>query len=205
MSEIVLQIDGKTVKATDDMTVLQAAQQAGISIPTLCHHEKSGAVWRVSACAWWKWKCAAGRTTWCPASTRWRRRSGGADQVGEGRQDPSRHSGGTAGACAARAGVDALAQEYGADGIGSRRSPRSAFSAACVSATVPKSSRRTPSGSSNKDRDGKSGSFPEIASKECWDCQECFAICPTSAAQAAYFLTEALAFPDQRKASSHSA
>jgi NAD-dependent dihydropyrimidine dehydrogenase PreA subunit len=40
---------------------------------------------------------------------------------------------------------------------------------------------------------------PEIAAKECWDCQECFAICPTSYAQAAYLLTEALAFPGQRK------
>ena len=41
--------------------------------------------------------------------------------------------------------------------------------------------------------------IPEIAAKECWDCQECFAICPTSYAQAAYFLTEALAFPGRRK------
>jgi NADH dehydrogenase/NADH:ubiquinone oxidoreductase subunit G len=47
--------------------------------------------------------------------------------------------------------------------------------------------------------------IPEIASKECWDCQECFTICPTSAAQAAYFLTEALAFPNNRKGSSHAA
>ena len=44
--------------------------------------------------------------------------------------------------------------------------------------------------------------IPEIAAKECWDCQECFALCPTSYAQAAYFLTEALAFPGQRKAPS---
>ena len=42
--------------------------------------------------------------------------------------------------------------------------------------------------------------IPELAAKECWDCQECFAICPTSYAQAAYLLTEALAFPGQRKA-----
>jgi epoxyqueuosine reductase QueG len=40
---------------------------------------------------------------------------------------------------------------------------------------------------------------PEVAKMECWDCQECFAICPTSYAQAAYLLTEALAFPGQRK------
>ena len=47
--------------------------------------------------------------------------------------------------------------------------------------------------------------IPEIAAKECWDCQECFALCPTSYAQAAYFLTEALAFPTKRKATSHGA
>ena len=40
MSEILLQIDGKEVKATKGMTVLEAAQSAGIFIPTLCHHEK---------------------------------------------------------------------------------------------------------------------------------------------------------------------
>ena len=40
MSEILLQIDGKDVKATDGMTLLEASQSAGISITTLCHHEK---------------------------------------------------------------------------------------------------------------------------------------------------------------------
>ena len=40
MSEILLQIDGREVKATEGMAVLEAAQSAGIFIPTLCHHEK---------------------------------------------------------------------------------------------------------------------------------------------------------------------
>src|SRR3990172_5664318 len=39
MSDILLQIDGKEVKARPGMTLLQAAQSAGIRIPTLCHHE----------------------------------------------------------------------------------------------------------------------------------------------------------------------
>ena len=39
-SEIIVQIDGKEVKAAEGMTVLQAARSAGIFIPTLCHHEK---------------------------------------------------------------------------------------------------------------------------------------------------------------------
>ncbi len=40
MSEILLQIDGKEVTAKEGMTVLEAARQEGIYIPTLCHHEK---------------------------------------------------------------------------------------------------------------------------------------------------------------------
>ena len=34
-----LTIDGKVVKATEGMTVLQAAREAGIQIPTLCYLE----------------------------------------------------------------------------------------------------------------------------------------------------------------------
>jgi epoxyqueuosine reductase QueG len=35
--------------------------------------------------------------------------------------------------------------------------------------------------------------IPEmIASKECWNCKECFSLCPTEALQAAYGFTEAL-------------
>ena len=40
MSQILLQIDGKEVGAREGMTILEAAQSVGISIPTLCHHEK---------------------------------------------------------------------------------------------------------------------------------------------------------------------
>ena len=40
MSDILLTIDGKEVRAKEGMTVLNAAQSSGIFIPTLCHHEK---------------------------------------------------------------------------------------------------------------------------------------------------------------------
>ena len=40
MSEIQFEIDGKEVNADEGMTILEAAQRAGIFIPTLCHHEK---------------------------------------------------------------------------------------------------------------------------------------------------------------------
>jgi bidirectional [NiFe] hydrogenase diaphorase subunit len=37
--------------------------------------------------------------------------------------------------------------------------------------------------------------IPEIAAEECWDCKECFPLCPTEALQAAYVLTKALYSP----------
>ena len=34
--------------------------------------------------------------------------------------------------------------------------------------------------------------IPEVAAKECWDCKECFELCPTEALQAAYVLAESI-------------
>jgi len=39
MSDITLQIDGRDVTAREGMTVLEAAREAGITIPTLCVHD----------------------------------------------------------------------------------------------------------------------------------------------------------------------
>jgi bidirectional [NiFe] hydrogenase diaphorase subunit len=47
--------------------------------------------------------------------------------------------------------------------------------------------------------------IPEIASRECWNCKECFPLCPTEALQAAYVLSQALtgslpsAIPEREK------
>ena len=43
MNEVMLTIDDKEVKAKGGTTILEAAQSAGINIPTLCHHEKFAA------------------------------------------------------------------------------------------------------------------------------------------------------------------
>lgn len=40
MSDVTLKINDKEIKAKEGMTILEAAQNAGIDIPTLCHHEK---------------------------------------------------------------------------------------------------------------------------------------------------------------------
>jgi bidirectional [NiFe] hydrogenase diaphorase subunit len=41
---------------------------------------------------------------------------------------------------------------------------------------------------------GEISFIPEIAAKEYISCKECFALCPTSYLQAAFLLTESLAF-----------
>ena len=40
MSEVLLTINDKKVKAEQEMTILEAARSAGIPIPTLCYHKK---------------------------------------------------------------------------------------------------------------------------------------------------------------------
>lgn len=38
MREVTLNIDGREVKAKEGMTILEAARNVGIDIPTLCYH-----------------------------------------------------------------------------------------------------------------------------------------------------------------------
>ena len=40
MKQVTMQIDGTEVRAQEGMTLLQAAREAGIEIPTLCHDER---------------------------------------------------------------------------------------------------------------------------------------------------------------------
>ena len=40
MADVTMQIDGREVGAKEGMTILEAAREAGVQIPTLCHHEK---------------------------------------------------------------------------------------------------------------------------------------------------------------------
>src|SRR3972149_6982309 len=198
MSEINLQIDGKAVKATEEMTVLQAAQQAGIHIPTLCHHEKlephgvcrmcmvevevRGRKNYVVSCLYPVAKDLVVRT-----------RSEKVDKIrrvileellAHAPNSPE---------------LVALAQEYGADR--DRFAKESSFCILCGLCVRYCAEIKQQNAVDFIERGARReiSFIPEIAKKECWDCQECFALCPTSYAQAAYFLTEALAFPGRRK------
>ena len=194
MSEILLQIDGKEVSATEGMTVLQAARSAGIFIPTLCYHEKlepfagcrlciveaeaSGGSRLIVSCVSAVEKDLVIKT-----------RSERVDRIrktllelllAHAPDSPE---------------LQELAGEYKADK--DRFEKDASFCVHCglcvrYCAEVVKKNAVGFVGRGTK----KEICFvPEIASRECNSCKECFPLCPTSYLQAAFVLTEALAFP----------
>jgi bidirectional [NiFe] hydrogenase diaphorase subunit len=194
MSEILLQIDGKEVKAQEGMTILEAARSAGISIPTLCYHEKlepyggcrlclvevesRGSTRLVVSCVYPVEKNLAVRT-----------RSEKIDRIRKMilqlllAHAPDAFD------------LQGLAQEYGADK--NRFEKEASFCIHCglcvrYCAEVKK---KNAVGFVDRGIRKEISFIPEIASKECWNCKECFPLCPTEALQAAYVLVEALAFP----------
>jgi bidirectional [NiFe] hydrogenase diaphorase subunit len=197
LSEIVLQVDGKAVTATEGMTVLQAARSAGISIPTLCHHEKlepyggcrlcmvevevRGRKNYVVSCLYPVARDLVVRT-----------RSEKVDKIRrvilEELLAHAPHS----------PELVRLAQEYGADR--DRFEKESSFCILCGLCVryCAEVKEKNAVGFVDNGARRKIRFIPQIAANACWECQECFALCPTSYAQAAYFLTEALAFPGRR-------
>lgn len=194
MSEILLQIDGKEVTAQEGMTVLEAARSAGISIPTLCHHEKlepfggcrlclvelesRGGTRLVVSCVYPVEKNLVVRT-----------RSEKIDRIRKMilqlllAHAPDAFD------------LQDLAQEYGADK--NRFEKEASFCIHCglcvrYCAEVKK---KNAVGFVDRGIRKEISFIPEIASRECWNCKECFPLCPTEALQAAYVLVEALAFP----------
>lgn len=194
MSEILLQIDGREVGAKQGMTILDAARSAGINIPTLCHHEQlapygacrlcmvevgdPGRPRLVAACVYPVEQNLAVRTR--------------SDKVDRTRKMILEML--LAHAPDAPALKD-LAQEYGADK--NRFEKESSFCVLCGLCVryCTEVKKKNAVGFFDRGAKREISFIPEIAAKECWNCKECFPLCPTSYVQAAYHLTEALAFP----------
>ncbi|RLC81287.1 MAG: (2Fe-2S)-binding protein [Chloroflexi bacterium] len=192
MSEILLQIDGKKVQAREEMTILEAAQSVGIFIPTLCHHEK---LEPYGACRICIVEVTVGGRTRLVVSCVYlveenlvvRTRSEKIDKIRKAILElllahaPDSPK------------LQDLAKEYGADK--DRFEKEASFCIHCglcvrYCAEVKK---KNAVGFIDRGIRKEISFIPEIASKECWDCKECFPLCPTSALQAAYVLIEALA------------
>jgi NADH dehydrogenase/NADH:ubiquinone oxidoreductase subunit G len=173
------------------MTILEAAQSAGIDIPTLCHHnqlepygacrlcivevERGGRTRLVVSCVYLVEQDLVVRT-----------RSERIDRnrkvilellLAHAPNSPK---------------LQALAQEYGADK--DRFEQEASFCIHCglcvrYCAEVKK---KNAVGFVDRGIRREIAFVPEIVSQACWDCKECFELCPTSALQAAYVLSETL-------------
>jgi NADH dehydrogenase/NADH:ubiquinone oxidoreductase subunit G len=194
MSEIRLQIDGKEVEAREGMTILEAADSAGIHIPTLCHHEKLEPYGACRICT--VEVETRGRTNLVAAclypveqNLVVRTRSEKVDKTRKVLLELMLAHAPDA------VELQELAQEYGADKA--RFEKESSFCILCGLCVryCTEVKKKNAIGFVDRGARREIGFIPEIASKECWNCKECFPLCPTEALQASYLLTEALAFP----------
>ncbi|MGA6924817.1 MAG: 2Fe-2S iron-sulfur cluster-binding protein [Desulfosarcina sp.] len=194
MSEIRLQIDGTEVNAEEGMTVLEAAQKAGVSIPTLCHHEQLEpfggcrlCIVEVDVRGWTRLVVSCVYPV--EDNLMVRTRSEKVDRIrktilelllAHAPDSPK---------------LQDLAKTYGADR--NRYEKDASFCIHCglcvrYCAEVKKANAL---GFVDRGIRKEISFIPEIASKVCNDCKECFPLCPTSYLQAAFVLTEALSFP----------
>ena len=191
MSEIQLRVDGREVTVGENLTVLEAAQQAGIVIPTLCHHEKLEPYGGCRICTvevesrgWTKLVAAccypveAGLTV--------RTRTPEIDRIRKMILElllahaPDAFE------------LQALAKEYGADR--DRFEKEASFCIHCGLCVryCEEVKKKNAVGFIDRGTRKEISFIPDIAARECWDCKECFPLCPTEALQAAYMLAKAL-------------
>lgn len=192
MSEILLQIDGKEVKAKAGMTLLEAARSVGISIPTLCYHEKlepfggcrlcivelemKGWSRLVVSCVYPVEKNLVVKT-----------RSEKVDRIRkmiielQMAHAPDAFD------------LQDLAKEYGADKNRFEKEPSFCIHCGLCVRYCAEVKKKHAIGFVDRGIRKEISFVPEIAAKECWNCKECFPLCPTEALQAAYVLAGALA------------
>lgn len=191
---IIVQIDGKDVKATEGMTVLEAARSSDIFIPTLCLHEKLKPYGLCRICTveaevrgWTKLVAACLYPVEKDLIVRTR-----SEKVDKIRKMILEFM--LAHAPNSPQLLD-LAEEYGADK--DRFEKEASFCILCglcvrYCAEVKK---KNAVGFVNCGARREIRFIPELAASECINCKECFELCPTSYLQAAFVLTEALPSP----------
>lgn len=194
MSEIQFEIDGKKVKATEGMTVLEAAQSAGIYIPTLCHHEKLEPFGGCRVCivevevrGWTKLVVSCVYPV--EENIIVRTRSEKVDRIrktiiellmAHAPDSPQ---------------LMEMAKEYGAVADRYEKDPSFCVHCGLCVRYCAEVAQKHALGFVDRGINKEISFIPEIAAVECNDCKECFPLCPTSYLQAAFVLTQALSFP----------
>lgn len=194
MSKILLQIDGIEVEAQPGMTLLEAARSAGISIPTLCHHEKLEpfggcrlCIVEVEVKGWTKLVVSCVYPV--ENNIIVRTRSEKVDRIRKTILELLMAHAPDAD------GLKEYAKEYGA-----RRDVFQKHESFCIHCGLcvrycAEVKQAHALGFVDRGINKEISFVPEIASKVCFDCKECFPLCPTSYLQAVFVLTESLAFP----------
>lgn len=194
MSEILLYIDGIEVKATEGMTLLEAARSVDIFIPTLCHHEKLAPY---GACRICIVEIESHGWTSLVASCVHPAEQGLVVRTRSEKVDKTRKillEQFLAHAPEAEVLQD-LAQEYGADKNRFEKEPSFCILCGLCVRYCTEVKKANAIGFFDRGTSREIRFIPEVASKVCADCKECFPLCPTSYLQAQYHLIKALAFP----------
>ena len=196
MSDVLLQIDGKEVTARQGATILEAAQSVGISIPTLCHHKKLEPHGGCRICS--VEADARGRTTVVAAclypvepNLVVRTKTDKLSRIRKSRVEMM-----LAHAPDSEVLLE-LAKEYGADKDRFEKEPSFCIHCGLCVRYCAEVKKAHAVGFIDRGAKKEISFIPEIAAKECWECKECFPLCPTSALQAAFVLTKELSFPDE--------
>ena len=200
MSQICLQMDGRQVTATQGMTLLESARSAGISIPTICHNEKLKAFGGCRLCIV---EAEIGARTTLVAACTYPVQEGLVVRTRSDKVDESRKM--VIELLLAHAPesevLQNFAQEYRAD---KDRFPRQAsfciLCGLCVRYCAEVKQKKAV-GFVNRGPTREIQFVPELAAAECWNCKECFPLCPTSALQAAYVLVRSLSSFNRREGS----
>lgn len=195
MSQILLQIDGREVSAAAGTPILDAARSAGISIPTLCHHEQLEPYGGCRLCiveaeVQGRAQLVASCVSPVAENLVVRTRSEKIDRIRKTllelllahAPDAPR--------------LQALAAEYGADRDHFEKEASFCVHCGLCVRYCAEVVGKHAVGFVDRGPTKEICFIPEIAAEECNACKRCFPLCPTSYLQAAFVLAEALAFAD---------
>lgn len=191
MSEIRVSIDGVEISAQEGMTLLEAARQGGIHIPTLCHHEKlepyggcrlcmveiekRGRKQLVASCVY---TVEPGLVVTTRTEKVDRIRKMVLELLLAHAPDAFE--------------LQDMAKEYGADKNRFEKEPSFCIHCGLCVRYCDEVKKKYAVGFIDRGTRKEISFIPEIAAKECWNCKECFPLCPTEALQAAYVLCQGL-------------
>lgn len=194
MSQVQLTIDDIQVRAEEGTTLLEAAQKAGISIPTICHHDELVPYGGCRLClvevedrGWTKLVVSCVYTVADSLIVRTR-----SEKIDRMRRNILE-------LLLAHAPDSPLLVELGAE-YNADRNRFEQDASFCIHCGLcvrycAEVVQKHAVGFIDRGIRKEISFVPEIAAMECNDCKQCFPLCPTSYLQAAFVLTEALAFP----------